>query len=136
MTAEADDLELIQEHIEIMTLVEMARAQHEDAKGTRSGITKIVGSFMQGELERSLERLKARRIWIKDKPERSGLKLQFTYSVAGKRGIYEIERATLRAYMTERVEDYSDLIIKVQIPRPPLEVKYAKDKHLYIEPNR
>ncbi|WP_217597300.1 hypothetical protein [Cohnella sp. GbtcB17] len=135
MTAEAEDLQLIQEHIEIMTLVEMARAQHEDAKGTRSGITKIVGSFLQGELERSLDRLKARRIWIKDKPERSGLKLQFTYSIAGKRGLYEIERATLRAYMTERVEDYSDLIIKVQIPRPPLEVKYAKDKHMYIQPN-
>ncbi|WP_217595493.1 hypothetical protein [Cohnella sp. GbtcB17] len=135
MTAEAEDLQLIQEHIEIMTLVEMARAQHEDAKGTRSGITKLVGSFLQGELERSLGRLKARRIWIKDKPERAGLKLQFTYSVAGKRGLYEIERATLRAYMTERVEDYSDLIIKVQIPRPPLDVKYAKDKHMFIQPN-
>ncbi len=26
--------------------------------------------------------------------------------------------------MTERIEDYSDLIIKIQIPRLPIEVKY------------
>lgn len=124
MSAQAEDLQLIQHHIEIMTLMELARKQHEEATGTRAAITKLVGSFLQGELERSMGRLKERRIWIKDTPERSGLKLIFTYAVAGRRGLYEIERATLRAYMTERVEDYSDLIIKVQIPRLPIEVKY------------
>ncbi|MFD2334544.1 hypothetical protein ACFSR7_35325 [Cohnella sp. GCM10020058] len=124
MSAQAEDMQLIQHHVEIMTLMELARKQHEEATGTRAAITKLVGSFLQGELERSMGRLKERRIWIKDTPERSGLKLIFTYAVAGRRGLYEIERATLRAYMTERVEDYSDLIIKVQIPRLPIEVKY------------
>ncbi|MFC3803857.1 hypothetical protein [Cohnella sp. GCM10012308] len=124
MSAQAEDLQLIQHHVEIMTLMELARKQHEEATGTRAAITKLVGSFLQGELERSMGKLKERRIWIKDTPERSGLKLIFTYAVAGRRGLYEIERATLRAYMTERVEDYSDLIIKVQIPRLPIEVKY------------
>lgn len=124
MSAQAEDLQLIQQHVEIMTLMELARKQHEEATGTRAAITKLVGSFLQGELERSMGRLKERRIWIKDTPERSGLKLIFTYAVAGRRGLYEVERATLRAYMTERVEDYSDLIIKVQIPRLPIEVKY------------
>lgn len=111
-----ENLKLIQDHVEIMTLAELAVQQHAEATGTRTAITKIVGSFLQGELERSIGRLKERRIWVKDKPERSGLKILFTYSVAGQRGLYEVERATLFAYMTERIEDYSDLISKVQIP--------------------
>ncbi|CAI6079362.1 hypothetical protein [Cohnella sp. JJ-181] len=136
MTIELDDLKLIQNHVEIMTLAELARLQHADAKGTRTAITTIVGSFLQGELERSLGRLKERRIWIQDKPERSGLVLRFAYSVAGRRGVYEVERATLRSYMTERVEDYAELIQKVQIPRLPFDVRYPSyaARHLH-KPN-
>ncbi|MFC3802784.1 hypothetical protein [Cohnella sp. GCM10012308] len=121
-----DALKLIQAHVEIMTLMELARQQHEQATGTRAAITKLVGSFIQGELERSTARLREYRIWIKDTPEREALVLRFTYSVAGRRGIYEVERATLRAYMTERVEDYSDLIGQVQINWPGLKERYAK----------
>lgn len=124
---EQDALKLIQDHVEILTLMELARQQHEQATGTRAAITKLVGSFMQGELERSIARLKENRIWIKETPEREGLVLRFTYSIAGRRGVFEVERATLRAYMVERVEDYSDLIGQVQIKRPGYKDRYAQN---------
>ncbi|SFB62498.1 hypothetical protein SAMN05216312_1222 [Cohnella sp. OV330] len=123
---ESDDLKVIQKHVEIMTLAELARQQLEETSGVRAAIIKIVGSFLQGEFERSSELLKSRRIWIKNDPEREGLTLRFTYSIAGRRGTYEIERATLRSYMVERVEDYSSLIEQVHIPWPGYKERFAK----------